>query len=61
MRGTEYKTSKEFAFVVIGSMVVYTVTNPVFMNTFQVFTFGLFMIAARFKVEQSSENNCKDN
>ena len=46
------KTSSEFQFVLISMFILYSVTNPVFMNTYQVFMFGLVLIAGKlYKAE----------
>jgi len=41
------KTAPEFVFSMILLMLGYSVTNPVFMNTFQIFTFALVFVAAQ--------------
>jgi hypothetical protein len=48
------KTSPEFFFILLTLMIVYSLTNPVFMNTFQIFTFGLIFVSAKYKTSKQT-------
>jgi len=48
------KANKEYVFVLLSLMLVYSITNPIFMNTYQIFMFGLFFLAGQQQVENSS-------
>jgi hypothetical protein len=54
------KTSNEFHFVILFTMLLYSFTNPIFMNTFQIFTYGLFLNAAR-TIESTSTPTTEEN
>lgn len=47
--------SSEFFFVIIMLMIIYSFTNPVFMNTYQIFIFSFFYVAAHFSDADNSE------